>query len=1179
MNFFIYVLYCFIPYLNIVSGDLLENQNPTINTLYVLGNSTFKGPVTMSNGCNIDSQGITVQGPIIFPDIKAPVGNNFLIIDSNGLVTSSSDGSSSATFGILKVTDQSTLRGNTVMTGIVHINSSTPGDITIGNSVSGNKVIIAGNDLLLDVPNLQPNSGSSFLLLNSDKTISSTNVVPTVFNTITVSGQADLQGLTNIQGNLSINGSNLSITNLSQTPTNKYLVVDDHGKVGVASGGSESTTFDSIVVNGDATLNGRVTISGDFECNKGIIQNHAVTIGNTTAGGEINLATSKSITLSAKQLQVNINGLSPVGGSSNLLTIDNSGLVSSISNPFSVDPHYSSLKVSGKSSLNSVDVSGGVTINTIGNGTTTIGNENSKTTIDGTKLYITGLDTSKRFLGLLDSSGKIGTLDAGAAGGNFETIAVSQSSVLNGTTTINGVIFLDGTQLKITNLSPTIINKYLVLDEQGKVGLASGGDQVTEFDTITVNGLSKLQGGVDIDAVVAINTKKSSNYPIIMGNSTLGGSITLATNNIITLQGKNIIFQVPSLIPATGTNLLTIDNLGLIGKIPNPFSDTLTFPKITITGNTTCEGNAIVNGNFTVHGSSTIGNASSRTTIDGTNLFIPSLPGTGTYLIIDNGQIKKSTGGSTDSHFNEITVSQNTNLSGTTNISGNITLDGSNLTITTLDTTGGKKYLTLGANGKVETSAGGSANAGKGEFSELIVSGNSLLKGNVSIGTAGQSNKLTISSLSTFNQLVDIKNNVTISGNLTVNQLGSYGVSIGNSTNGGNVSIAAHSTKNNISLTAANLLCDVKNILIPSDSKKKYLLTINNSKLVESVDPLSFFPSGTLTNITVNGSTLLNAIDNNNVIKLLGNSRPGCIVINATGNPQAYSGSAQVVITGNVGINDDGVYATSLQGQSILIQASDVSLYSNNSFLISAEKQLTIGDMLNTTNINLNSKNSIYIGSSNNQGEATKAIYMRGNNVYLGTGSLPQFNLDTVATGTSAITLTDQGKIYFKFTTVEVNPPYILGVKIARPLGIDTDMYQLVLIPNGSSRIFKENIVVLDDKEDEISKLQPIQFTYKKYNGEKNPIHYGYLIEDMIENNIFTELISYDEQNNPVSVDYQSIFVAATQVLVKKMNELHHLENTVLELEKEMKTISDYDFNELKDAYIELIKLLQVKNN
>ena len=79
-----------------------------------------------------------------------------------------------------------------------------------------------------------------------------------------------------------------------------------------------------------------------------------------------------------------------------------------------------------------------------------------------------------------------------------------------------------------------------------------------------------------------------------------------------------------------------------------------------------------------------------------------------------------------------------------------------------------------------------------------------------------------------------------------------------------------------------------------------------------------------------------------------------------------------------------------------------------------------------------------------------------------------------------------------------------------------------ILTTNTSSKKYKENIKKIQINN-QFDLIQPVAFNY--INDATKNIQYGYIAEDLINIPLLKDAVIYDQQGNPLSINYQAVFV------------------------------------------------------
>jgi len=149
------------------------------------------------------------------------------------------------------------------------------------------------------------------------------------------------------------------------------------------------------------------------------------------------------------------------------------------------------------------------------------------------------------------------------------------------------------------------------------------------------------------------------------------------------------------------------------------------------------------------------------------------------------------------------------------------------------------------------------------------------------------------------------------------------------------------------------------------------------------------------------------------------------------------------------------------------------------------------------------------------------------NNIAIGHKGLTAEN-NTIRVGTHGAGAAQQNKCFLAGTR-----GITTGVADAIPVLIDS-AHQLGTA--SSSRRYKQNIQDMDTESDDLMKLRPVTFEYKKHPGNRQ---YGLIAEEVEE--VMPRLVVKDEEGIPETVKYhvlQSILLHAIQKLVARVDDL-----------------------------------------
>ncbi len=101
----------------------------------------------------------------------------------------------------------------------------------------------------------------------------------------------------------------------------------------------------------------------------------------------------------------------------------------------------------------------------------------------------------------------------------------------------------------------------------------------------------------------------------------------------------------------------------------------------------------------------------------------------------------------------------------------------------------------------------------------------------------------------------------------------------------------------------------------------------------------------------------------------------------------------------------------------------------------------------------------------------------------------------------------------------------------------------------GSSLRYKKDIRDLEINSEDVFKLRPVRFKWKKTDEED----IGLIAEEV--NEVIPELVNYDKKGRPVAVEYDLISVYLLEVVKQQQQKISALEQTIAEIEKKLKKI------------------------
>lgn len=352
-------------------------------------------------------------------------------------------------------------------------------------------------------------------------------------------------------------------------------------------------------------------------------------------------------------------------------------------------------------------------------------------------------------------------------------------------------------------------------------------------------------------------------------------------------------------------------------------------------------------------------------------------------------------------------------------------------------------------------------------------------------------------------------------GTLNANNVNSIGTLKAGDTNCGSLQAATSTGETVILGNDTGTITLISSNIINPIIDNYNLLMIDSNGLVNTANPTTSMTFGDLntTKITTQGDINCNVLNNNEV------NTTGLI---SCGALTAGKNTGDVITLGN---NTGSII---LKGSNIISPAVDnfnlITIDSNNNLGSSNSSTLiNLGGITTETaiiNTDLNSFNII-----GNTITATESLIC---------GSLIAATTD----GQSIIMGNTMGTI--SITAANISQP---GSGSA-PLYINSNGF---ITTQPSSKLRKENIKRLDISHNTFDNVIPVSFHYKDDTDKK--IEYGLIAEDLINNDSLQHAVIYDNTNNPISINYQAIFIALMQDYLQFKN------NTKKEINKKNKFI------------------------
>lgn len=99
-----------------------------------------------------------------------------------------------------------------------------------------------------------------------------------------------------------------------------------------------------------------------------------------------------------------------------------------------------------------------------------------------------------------------------------------------------------------------------------------------------------------------------------------------------------------------------------------------------------------------------------------------------------------------------------------------------------------------------------------------------------------------------------------------------------------------------------------------------------------------------------------------------------------------------------------------------------------------------------------------------------------------------------------------------------------------------------------SSKNLKKNIEKLTINDTDFTSLFPVSYNF--INRKNDVLEFGFLAEDLIHNPTFKHTVIFDQDNNPMSINYNAIFTAGIAKLIYLLYEVEKLKNELEDLKK-----------------------------
>ena len=573
----------------------------------------------------------------------------------------------------------------TSLTGITFTDGT---NVTVINptTVSTGNLVLAGNTLSSTTGGITIDpSGSENLNLNANTVVAGNLDVGgnvTIGGTITV-GNADTDSITivaDFTSNLLPNTSNTydlgspskewRSVYASQFTNGNIVIDDNYIRTTVsnsnlelqASGTGDIELQSDTNVTGNLTVSNNTTVQGDLT-----VQGDATIVGNTTQQGDFSVTGTLTVTgdivggpLRTDDIQIVGNKLETTQSNSDLeLDAAGTGTIELLTNTNVTG----TFDVSGQTTLASANVEDLTAGRVVLAGTNGELEDSANLTFNGTLLTVTG---NQKITGNLEVDGDI------TLGGN---IRIGDQDV--DTVTVAADFTSD--------LLPNTSNTY----DLGSAGKQWRTINAAEFDNGTIN----------INDNVITTTVSNSNLELRAS----GTGIVLVPNNSVTVEQNLTVNGITTLDQTVINDTLTVNST-------STFNDDVTVAgNLTVTGDVTQTGNYVITGNLTVTADIT------TSTVQTDDILIE---GNVITTTLSNSDLELRANGT-----GTIELQENTNVTGTLDVSGQTTLASANIE----DLTSGRVVL-AGTNGELEDSANLTFNG-----SLLTVTGNQRITGNLDV--------------------------------------------------------------------------------------------------------------------------------------------------------------------------------------------------------------------------------------------------------------------------------------------------------------------------------------------------------------------------------------------------------------------------------------------------------------
>ena len=536
---------------NLAITGLSVNALPAISLDGTLGITTTSGGISQSGVLTVvgattlavtSANNITLNLANDFSTLAVTSGNNVSVTDTNALVLGTSTVS-----GTLGVTTSGaiTQSGALTVTGVATFAAGAGNNITLNTATnnfstlavtSGNNVSVTDTNALI----LGASTVSGTLGVNTSGAITQSGALVVTGTTTLAAGAAN---------NITLNTATNNFSTLAVTSGNNVSVTDTNA---LDLGASTVSGTLGVNTSGAITQSGALTVTGVATFAAGAANNITLNAANdfstfaVTSGNNVSVTDANALIL----------GASTVSGT---LGVNTSGALT----------QSGVLVVTGVTTLAVTSVNN-ITLNLANNFSTLAVTSGNNVSVTDTNALILGASTVSGTLGVntggaLTQSGAlvvtgVTTLAAGAGNNITLNTAANDFSTLTVTS---------GNNVSVTDTNALILGASTV---SGTLGVNTSG-AITQSGTLTVTGVATFAAGAGNSITLNTATNDFSTFAVttglnvsvtdanalILGASTVSGTLGVNTSGAITQSGALVVTGVTTLAAGAGNNI-TLNN-------------------------------------------------------------------------------------------------------------------------------------------------------------------------------------------------------------------------------------------------------------------------------------------------------------------------------------------------------------------------------------------------------------------------------------------------------------------------------------------------------------------------------------------------------------------------------------------------------------------------------------------